>query len=553
MNLPAVPDIDRAIYEKSLPDFARAAWHVVEPTTPLIWSWHLDAISEHLQAVSAGQIRNLIINVPPGHMKSLQTSVFWPCWEWTTRPETRWLFASYSANLSERDSKKCRRLIESEWYSSLWGHRFRLRDDQNTSGKFENDKTGFRIATSVSGMGTGERANRVVVDDPHNVKERESHAKRNAVLDWWDNAFSNRLCDYQKDVRVLIMQRVHERDLVGHILARGGFELLCLPTEYEPARRCVTSLGWQDPRTTEGELLFPQRFGPEEVMEAQQTLGPMGYAGQHQQRPNPAGGGRFKSSYFRHFKIVGKPLWERPGGEGNIYHLDNGRQQWAVRDQDCRRFAVMDPAGTDKQQNAKACYSVLQCWAITPSYEMLLLDQWREQVETPDAVDAAVRKCREWEVESLAVEKDGIGLGIVQSIKRRNIPVVGIKARGSKEARTETAEIFMAAGKIHFPVDAPFLFDLEQELLLCPNGDDWDQIDALSHAAILLQKRGGGAPVRPEHVADPVMNDQIHNAAQAEKLADAEDPRPGKQIDAESHGDAPLDDPEVRAFLEGNS
>jgi hypothetical protein len=117
----------------------------------------VEAICTHLQAVTEGRLRNLIINVPPGHAKSLRAGVFWPAWVWIDRPQTRWLFASYAANLSVRDSLKCRRLIESEWYQQNWGHRYQLTSDQNQKHRFENDHTGYRIATSVGGSATGEK------------------------------------------------------------------------------------------------------------------------------------------------------------------------------------------------------------------------------------------------------------------------------------------------------------------------------------------------------------------------------------------------------------
>src|SRR5207253_2763107 len=117
--------------------------------------------------------------------KSLLVSVFWPMWEWTTHPSRRWLFASYAQTLSIRDSLKCRRLIQSDWYQARWGHKFALTSDQNAKVRFDNDATGYRLATSVGGVGTGEGGDRIVVDDPHNVLEAESDAVRKGTLLWW--------------------------------------------------------------------------------------------------------------------------------------------------------------------------------------------------------------------------------------------------------------------------------------------------------------------------------------------------------------------------------
>ena len=151
-----------ALAEMSLIEFAKQAWHVVEPKTPFIDGWHLHAICEHLEAVSAGQIKNLLINIPPRFMKSLAVCVFFPAWEWIQNPSLRYLISSYAEQLSKRDSVKTRRLVQSLWYQARWGDRFQISSDQNEKMRFENDKSGYRIATSVNGMGTGEGGDRII-------------------------------------------------------------------------------------------------------------------------------------------------------------------------------------------------------------------------------------------------------------------------------------------------------------------------------------------------------------------------------------------------------
>jgi predicted phage terminase large subunit-like protein len=297
-RLPAVKAELALRAETKLATFIKAAWPILEPATPFIPGWHLDAISEHLTAVNDGQIRNLIINMPPRHMKSLAVSVFWPVWTWIKRPAFRWLFSSYAQQLSVRDSLKCRRMIESPWFQERWGDRFTLTTDQNQKMRFENDRTGYRISTSVGGVGTGEGGDAIVCDDPHNTVEVESDAVREGTLIWWDESMSTRGNDPRTFSRVLVMQRLRENDLTGHAWAKGGYEILVLPAEFEPKRRCVTSIGWKDPRQQDGELLWPQRVGPDEIAEYKRSLGPTGYAGQFQQRPVPAGGAIFKSDWF---------------------------------------------------------------------------------------------------------------------------------------------------------------------------------------------------------------------------------------------------------------
>lgn len=480
------PDADREA--RSLCGFIRQAWPIVEPATQFIPGKHLDAVVEHLEAVTRGQIRQLLINIPPRHMKSLAVSVFWPVWEWISHPHRRWLYASYAQSLSIRDAVRSRRLIESHWFQSRWHDRFALCSDQNQKMRYDNDKGGCRIATSVDGSATGEGGDRVVADDPHNVTERESEAIRRATLEWWDQTMSTRLNDPKTGARIIVMQRVHEKDLSGHVIAQRGYVHLFLPAEFEPGRKCATytdrkAFLWEDWRTEEGDLLWPERFSQSEISDFKLRLGPAGYAGQFQQRPAPAGGNRFKQEWFRYY---------RSADSAYILQNPDGTER-RIAASDCHRFAVMDPAGSEPQQNSRPCYTVIQVWDITPSHDMLLVHQYRAQVQTPDATNAAERIARQFNVEFLGVEKDGIGLGIVQTLKRLGITVKPIKARGSKEARSETAEIRMAAGQIYFPQGADFLWEVEQELIHFPKSEYADQVDALAHAARMVQQRTGTA------------------------------------------------------------
>jgi predicted phage terminase large subunit-like protein len=287
----------RQTSERDLARFVVNAWRVLESSTPYAPGSHIDAICEHLTAVTEGKIRNLVINMPPRHMKSLLVSVFWPCWEWTTTPETRWIFSSYAQGLATRDSLKCRRLILSPWYQRLYGDKFQLAADQNQKRRFENDHTGYRLATSVGGLGTGEGGDRIVVDDPHNVREAESEKLRSRTLSWWDETMASRGNNPKTVARVVVMQRVHQDDLSGHVLAQGGYEHLCLPAEYEGSKY-VTCIGWRDSRQEIGELLCPNRFGPAELAELKLRLGSRAAAGQLQQRPAPAEGAIFKKAWF---------------------------------------------------------------------------------------------------------------------------------------------------------------------------------------------------------------------------------------------------------------
>lgn len=323
--------LTRKLAEKSFYDFVRLAWSLVEPDMPFCDNWHIGAICTHLQAVADGSVKNLIINVPPGAMKSLLACVFWPAWVWTIRPAKRFLFASYADALSMRDSVRCRTVLASAWYQGFWP--LEMRDDQNTKGMFENTKGGWRLATSVGGRATGLHPDFVVADDPNNAKEAESDAERQNVIDWWDGTIGTR--GISRDVaQIVIQQRLNTLDLTGYLIGkdRKMWDHICLPMEYESPtldpvtgetvpRMFTTSLGFQDPRTVDGQLLWPALFTDSKVARLKKNLGIYHAAGQLQQRPTPRGGGMFKRSWFPIVATLPRCLnmvryWDKAGTAG---------------------------------------------------------------------------------------------------------------------------------------------------------------------------------------------------------------------------------------------
>lgn len=294
-------ELDKFDAEASLLEFIKLMWPVLEPGRPFVNSWHIGAICEHLTAITDGEINRLLMNVPPGCMKSLTTQVFWPAWEWGPKnmASHRFVSFSYSKDLTLRDNTKTRRLIESPEYQRFWGDRVKLTSDQNAKVKFENSATGFKLATSVGGLGTGERGDRVVVDDPHNVADGESEAVRGSTLTWFQETLPTRVTDPEKSAIAVIMQRIHEEDVSGYIIAAElGYTHLMLPMEFEPDRKCYTSIGFEDPRTEEGELLWPTRMTRAVVERDKKVMGSYAAAGQFQQRPAPRGGSMFQREWF---------------------------------------------------------------------------------------------------------------------------------------------------------------------------------------------------------------------------------------------------------------
>lgn len=282
-----------------LRQFVRQAWHVLE-SNEFQANWHTDAICDHLEAVIRGDIRNIIINIPPRCSKSILVSVMWPAWVWSFKPTLRWLFASYADDLATEHSWKARVLIQSAWYQENWGHVFQLVHDNNLKTRYDNTKLGYRKSTAVGSSATGFGGDLVVTDDPNNVKTVESETARNEVINWWDKVMSTRLNDIKTGHRVIIQQRCHEQDLTGHVLEKNpkDWEKLILPMEFEAKHRCTTSIGFSDPRVEDGELLVADRFDRDAVEQLKDDLLEYGAAGQLQQRPAPPGGGMFKRAWF---------------------------------------------------------------------------------------------------------------------------------------------------------------------------------------------------------------------------------------------------------------
>ena len=315
-------EIEREYCSRSLSAFVREAWHVLEPGQPFVHGWHVDAICEHLEAITNGELNRLLINIPPGTMKSTLTSVFWPAWEWgpKRRPHTRMIGASHEQGLAVRDTRKMRNLVTSDWFQRLWP--IALTSDQNQKTFYENEATGWRQACAVASM-TGKRGDRVVWDDPHSVEAALSVAHRETALRVFQETLPTRLNNAETSAIVVVMQRLHEADVSGFILDDDyGYEHLCLPMEFEPDRRCVTSLGFSDPRNDDGELLFPERFSRQTVDRDKKIMGSLAVAGQFQQRPAPRGGGFFE---WDKMEIVrARPAnvrrsvryWDKAGTEG---------------------------------------------------------------------------------------------------------------------------------------------------------------------------------------------------------------------------------------------
>jgi len=287
--------LESELGKRNLYNYVEMMWPSIEPTTDFVGGFHLGAVCEHEQAVFEGQIDKLAINICPRSGKSICTSIAFPTWGWTRDPSVKFLCASYSADLALELATTARTVLDSSWYQERF--EVQLAADQNNKSFYRNTQTGYRISTSVGGSATGKGGDILIVDDPHNLKLIESELIRAEDIRWFLKVWSTRLNNRKRDRQIVIMQRGHEDDLMAALLDQGDWCVLKLPTEYEPTQ-WTSPIGWRDPRTTEGQLLSPERIGPEELTVIKRELGPMDYSSQHGQNPLPEKGGMFERSWF---------------------------------------------------------------------------------------------------------------------------------------------------------------------------------------------------------------------------------------------------------------
>ncbi len=460
--------------EVNFRSFVELFWPQVA-TTPLRPGWYLDAICDHLQNLP--DIKRLLINIPPRHGKSTIVEVLYPAWLWLNRPNTKFLCSSFSLKLiSERDSIACRSVIESPLYRQNWGDRFKLSKDQNTKNKFSNDKLGFRVATSCDSGNTGEGADVLLADDLNSVSKAHSEADRQSVIQWWCQVMSTRMNPGGLDCKCVIQQRCHEEDVTGYILAQEDADKwtrLVLPYEFDPSRRTVTSLPWKDPRTTEGEPLS-DLLTPEKITELKggNGLGPTGFACQFNQLPAPASGNVFHRSWFGRYD-------ELP----DAFVLGKDR----IKKEICHRVVVTDLAISLK---ASADFTVAQTWAITPHNHLILLEQFRDKVEGPDAVKAFKRLNDKHRPDAVYVEDVAFQRLMIQLLRQSGLPVKALNHQGQdKKARCQRSLAKAECGQIWLPQGKmEWLQDWIDEVCTFPNARHDDVVDCLAWAGIVASK-----------------------------------------------------------------
>lgn len=506
--------------ESDLAYFIRKAWHVVEPENEYVEGWHTKLIAMHLEAITNeeeidGELYNrLLINQPPRTMKTLLAEVFWPAWEWGPKNKQglRYLLISHKVELPIRWAGKLRRLIMSNWYQKRWPIEFR--GDQNAKTMFENSRGGYVIAVAAGAV-TGQGGDRVVLDDAMSWEDAQSEQVRPAVIEWFGGALQTRLNNPDRSAIVVIEQRLHEDDVSGHILDNNlGYDHIRLPMLFDASFPMdPTKLGVCDPRTKEGELLFPERF-PQRVVDGyRKTMSPYEFAGQMQQVPVPKGGG-----------IIQRDWWQ--GWEA---------KNWPELDY---ILASLDTAYGEKQEND---FSALTIWGVftlsdvgtelatqtlnrygtrhqiervytEAAPHVLLMDAWRERLPFHELVQKTLKTCRHYKIDRLLVEDKAAGLSVIQELRRitsaEEFGIQAITPKGDKWQRLHSVSHLWQEKMIHAasagPVWREYAEMVIREVEVFPKGKHDDLTDTVSMAAKFLRDNGllTRAPERLQEIED---------------------------------------------------
>jgi len=460
-------------------EFVKGAWHTVEPQGKFLDNWHIDAVCDVVQTVidDSNEMRNVIISVPPRHSKTRIISDLLVPWVWIKYPWMRFLYASYAEDLSIISSRYCKGVLQSKWYKDRWEDNYKLTAVKDKD--ITNDIAGYRRVKSVAAGVTGQGGHVIVADDPLKAQDAFSDQMRNGCNSWWDNAFSNRIEGGRiKDgKRIIIMQRLHDNDLTGHILANESvykWYHLNLPAEYVPDKKCIIKLDgkvlFEDPRKKKGEILHPERFGKAEV-EAEKGKGNYYFASQFQQDPVPEGGGIVKADWI--FKNV---YTEKP--EYWYENCPKLLQSWDL---------------TFAGKSDTSDYVVGQLWGQQRN-DIYLIDQIRAKMNFPETIAAITQMKMSWpRTQQIIIEQKANGQGMIDTLKGRIPGIIPYDpANKDKSERLAMISWMFEAGHVHFPdpdkyKDFGWILDAIIEITRFPAAKYDDVVDALSQALAKMQ------------------------------------------------------------------
>lgn len=476
--------LNKKLAEGSLHEFVKQAWSSME-TNPFQDNWHIQNLCEVLEDVTRGHIRFLLVNLPPRCGKTDLVNICWPIWTWlqpentvTSGSGVRFLCASYGDKLTLENADKMRDLMMSKWFQSVWGDKIKLKSDKNTKSAYAIEEGGSRYSTSIAGTLLGLGGDVIVVDDPHNTESVESDAERETTLRGWRELSSTRLNDPQRSAIVVVMQRLHESDVSGVIIDGDDYEKwthLMYPMRHDPMRHCSS-----DPRQGD-DLMWPRRFGENEVKKMEINLGPYMSSGRLQQSPTPDGGGIIKRDWWKVWPPEDWP--EHPDGRvrfpANMEYI----------------IAICDTAYTDKQENDPSACVVLGVFAVHGIPKIILMGAWTDYLEFNALLEKIIITCRnpKRKCDALLVEGKASGKSIIQEVKRKCRPeefsVYELKPDGDKVSRAHAVVPMFAAGCVYAP-DFAWADMVIDQCVQFPKGKHDDLVDCVVYGISYLRKSG---------------------------------------------------------------
>ena len=423
-------------------------------------NWHIEVMAAKLEACRRGEIKRLIINIPPRHLKSLAASIALPAWWLGHDPGASIINVSYAQDLSDKLARDCRTIMNARWYRQLFATR--LSDRRVALQEISTTRGGFRLATSIGGVLTGRGGDVIIIDDPLKPDEAVSETRRKAVNEWYDTTLVSRLNDKRTGAIVIIMQRLHEDDLVGHLLAREDWHVVSFPAiaEEDEAHEIATPFGPRRFAREAGRALHPAREPIATLDALRRTIGDYNFSGQYQQRPAPLGGGMIKEAWFKHYDVP-------PAAFDQIV------QSW----------------DTANKVSELADYSVCTTWGLTGG-AFYLLNVFRKKLSYPDLKRAVDDQRTSFGATVILIEDKASGTQLIQDLLAEGISMVkGCKPEGDKVMRVHAQSATMENGFVFLPERAHWLDDYLHEMLVFPKGRHDDQVDSTAQAFAWARQR----------------------------------------------------------------
>lgn len=442
-----------AALRNDLAAFIHRTAQYVAPAANYLHNWHIDAIAWNLQQCFERRIKRLIITLPPRNLKSISASVAFPAWVLGRDPRTRIVCASYANELTSKHARDCRAVMESPWYAQIFPGT-RLNPKKNAELEFETTRQGYRYGTSLGGALTGRGGNIVIVDDPIKPADAMSEVKREAVKQWFDGTLYTRLDNKKEDVIIVVMQRVHVDDLVGHLLGKDSewthLDLPAIAVEAQAIRIGATEVYHRKI----DEVLHPEREPRKVLDEIKAEMGSLAFSAQYQQRPVPLEGNLVKWSWFRVYQHL-----PAHGPDGRIV------QSW-------------DTASKTGEVNN---YSVCTTW-LMKGKDYFLIDVTRERLEYPFLKRRINDMARRFGARIVLIEDKGSGTQLIQDLRyeRNGVRPIAMDPEADKITRMSAQSDKIESGRVHLPERAPWLDDFKAEIMAFPNGKYDDQVDSVS-------------------------------------------------------------------------